>query len=82
MFYVYLLKWTKFYLWVTNDINIRYQQYLDWKVYSTKRMWSDLKLIWYLECGNRESALKVESSLKRSWHVGRISDYEWFVSCF
>ena len=82
MFYVYLLKWTKFYLWVTNDINIRYQQHLDWKVYSTKRMWNDLKLIWYLEFGDRGSALKIESRLKKSWHVDRILNYKWFVNCF
>jgi len=81
MFYVYLLKWTSYYLWVTNDLHRRYAEHVDWKVYSTKRLWGDLKLVWYLMCESRDEALNIESKLKKSWHIGRIMYYEWFVKC-
>ncbi|HPC34064.1 MAG TPA: GIY-YIG nuclease family protein [Candidatus Absconditabacterales bacterium] len=78
---MYLLKGTRFYLGITGNIKIRYQQHLDGKVYSTKRMGNDLKLVGYLECENKKIALKIESNLKKSGHIDRIMNYEGFVKC-
>lgn len=44
-------------------------------------MWKHLKLVWYLLCETRKEALEIESKLKKSWHINRILNYEWFVVC-
>ena len=80
MYYLYLLKWKRFYLGITNNVARRLQEHLMWEVYSTKRIWSRIVLVWYLTLKSKKDALELELKLKKSGHIDRIIHYKWFVS--
>ncbi len=53
MYYVYILRWSRYYVGVTKDINTRMRNHLELNVYSTKRMW-EKELVWYYKMAKEE----------------------------
>ena len=66
---VYILKWERYYVWSTNDIERRIKEHRE-KWYSSKRIW-EWKLISVIECKDREEARNLEKRIKRWWHYER-----------
>lgn len=78
MHYVYILKWEKYYIWSTNDLERRLQEHKRWNV-NTTRKYNEIKLIWYFEKENQEDALKLEKQIKKNGHTEYRINHETFI---
>ena len=66
---VYILKWTRYYIGSTNNIERRIKEHMS-KWYTAKRIgaWELIKEIW---CENKEEARSLERKIKASCHPER-----------
>lgn len=67
---VYILKWTRYYVWSTNNLERRLEEHKRWKTSTTKRI-GEWKLLWYVLCKGVEEAKMIEKSIKKWWHYER-----------
>jgi len=79
MFWVYVLKGTKYYVWFTNNLSRRIWEHSRGNSYFTKRIWEVVELIGYFEFEYKEDAMKFETEIKKSWHIERYVNHEKFV---
>ena len=70
MYYVYILKWKRYYCWSTNDLRRRLQEHRRWKTITTKTF-SMYNLIWYYLLNTYEEAIELEQKIKKSGHTER-----------
>jgi len=79
MYYVYILKWKRYYCWCTNDIKRRLQEHKRGKTRTTK-ISKTYDLIWYYIIETQEKALELERKIKDSGHIERwIKNKEFIV---
>ncbi len=67
---VYILYWSRYYIWSTNNIDRRLKQHHRWHTHSTKRIW-DRTLVKVITCKDKEEARSLEMKIKKSWHIDR-----------
>lgn len=79
MYYVYVLKWIKYYVWVTQDINRRLEEHRRGNSYFTRRIWKDITLIGWFACKEKKEAFALEAKIKRSGHIERWIKEKTFV---
>ena len=77
-YFVYILKWTRYYVWYTNNLERRFQQHQNWKTKSTSKYW-ELILIWYFIFNNKSEAIKMETTIKKSKNISKWITHEWFI---
>ncbi len=70
MYYVYIIKWNKYYVWYTNNIERRLKEHERWENYYTNRIWNKI-LVWYIECESKELAIDLERKIKKSKNIKR-----------
>ncbi len=78
MYYVYILKWKKYYCGSTNNLERRIQEHLRWKTITT-RLLKINELIWYYEVWTEEEAIQLEIRIKQSGHIDRRIEKDWFI---
>jgi putative endonuclease len=78
MYYVYILKWEKYYCGYTNDIKNRIIQHKNWETYTTKRIW-DFELLGFFVCKTKTEATQLERKIKKSGHIERFLGYKEFM---
>jgi len=66
---VYILKWDRYYIWSTNNIERRIHEHKT-KWYSAKRIWERV-LEKVIECKDRQEARELENKIKKSCHPER-----------
>jgi predicted GIY-YIG superfamily endonuclease len=71
MYYVYILKWDKYYVWCTNNLSRRISEHKRGNSYFTKRIGKDIVLVWWFEYKKKIAALALETKIKKSWHIER-----------
>jgi len=79
MYYVYILKWYKYYVWTTGDIQRRFKEHKRGNSYFTKRIWKNIKLLWWFEHKDKKDALILETKIKKSGHIERWTKEKTFV---
>jgi len=77
MYYVYILKWKRYYCWCTNDIKRRLQEHKRKKTRTT-RLLQAYTLIWYYIVDTEEEARTLEKKIKDSGHIERRTTKEGF----
>jgi len=77
MYYVYILKWKKYYCWYTNDLKRRLQEHKRGKTITTKVLQVDI-LVGYYIVNTKEEAEKLERIIKDSGHIERRTQKEGF----
>lgn len=70
MYYVYVLKWKKYYCWSTNDLKRRIQEHRRWKTITTRLLKPDI-FVGYFVLDTQLEALELEKKIKRSGHIER-----------
>ena len=78
MYYVYILKWKRYYCWCTNDIKRRLQEHKRGKT-KTTRISKTYNLIWYYILETQEKALELERKIKDSGHIERWTKKDEFI---
>jgi len=79
MYYVYILRWTKYYVWCTNCLSRRLEEHKRGNDYFTKRIWDNVVLVGWFECKDKKDALALERKIKKSWHIERWLQEKNFV---
>ncbi len=70
MYYVYILKWDRYYCWSTNNLKRRLLEHRRWKTITTKTF-EIYDLVWYYVVNTYEEARELEKKIKRSGHIER-----------
>ena len=78
MYYVYILKWEKYYIWYTSNIEQRLLRHKLWLCITTKRL-KIHKLIWYFEKDTKTEAMKLEKMIKKNWHIKHWINHTSFI---
>ena len=78
MYYVYILKWDKYYVWYTWNLEYRMFQHFHWLCKTTKKI-NVTKLVWYFQKDTKQEALKLEKMIKRDWHIEHRINHETFI---
>ena len=78
MYYVYILKWTRYYVGYTNNLTKRLVQHQSWKTYSTSR-YGQLSLVGYFLFQEKGEATNKEAKIKRSKNIEKWIHTEWFI---
>jgi predicted GIY-YIG superfamily endonuclease len=78
MYYVYILKWDRYYIGFTNNIERRFKEHKMWKTITTRHIW-DFKLLWYFEFETENEARIYEKKVKRWWHYERLLERKSFI---
>ena len=68
---VYILKWDKYYIGSTNDLDRRLQEHASGKTHTTQRIWSNIELYWYIVCESKQEARALEKNIKKWGHYAR-----------
>ncbi len=79
MYYVYILKWNKHYVWCTNNLPRRVNEHKRGNDYFTKRIWKNIKLLWRFEYKDKNDALAFEVKIKKSGHIERWAKEKNFI---
>jgi predicted GIY-YIG superfamily endonuclease len=79
MYYVYILRWNKYYVWCTNNLSRRIEEHKRGNDYFTRRIGKDIVLVWWFEYKEKNDALALETKIKKSWHIERWLNKENFV---
>lgn len=79
MYYVYILKWARYYVGYTNDLTRRIAQHQSWKTYSTSR-YGELKLLGYFLFSEKLEAMTMESKIKQSKNIKKWIWSEGFIA--
>lgn len=69
-YFVYILKWKKYYVWYTSDVEKRLLEHKRWTSKTTKELW-EWDLIKVIECESKTDAIKLERKIKRWGHIER-----------
>ena len=69
-YWVYILKWKRYYVWYTGDLELRLKEHRKWTTKTTRELW-DWKLVKFIECENKTDAIKLERKIKKSGHIER-----------
>jgi predicted GIY-YIG superfamily endonuclease len=78
MYYIYILKWSKYYCGYTNDIDRRIFEHQEWKTYTTQRIW-DFTLLGFFILKTKQEAISLEREIKKSWHIERYIEKDDFI---
>ncbi len=78
MYFVYILKWSRFYVWYTNNLQRRFQQHKNWKTKSTSKYW-EIKLVWYRIFDSKSDATHMERLIKKSKNIKKRIGKLWFI---
>ncbi len=78
MYYVYILKGTRYYVGYTNNLTKRLVQHQGWKTHSTSR-YGQLSLVGYFLFQEKHEATKKEAEIKRSKNIEKRINTEWFI---
>ena len=78
MYYVYILKWDKYYIWYTFDIERRIERHILWWCKTTKKL-KVYELVWYFEKEAKSDAMKLEKIIKKNWHTEHWINHESFI---
>lgn len=78
MYYVYILKWKRYYCWCTNNIKRRLQEHKRGKTITT-RILKTHELVWYYIIEKKENALELERKIKDSGHIERWTKKDEFI---
>ena len=68
MYYVYILRGNRYYIWYTSDLEKRLQRHIDWWCKTTKRI-KPYELVWYFKKDSKYEAIKLENMIKKNWHI-------------
>ena len=68
--WVYILKWKRYYVGYTWDLEKRLKEHKRWTTKTTRELW-DWKLINFIECESKSEAISLERKIKKSWHIER-----------
>ncbi|MDD3263054.1 MAG: GIY-YIG nuclease family protein [Candidatus Absconditabacteria bacterium] len=79
MYYVYIIKGSKYYVGCTNNIDRRYKEHKRGNNYFTKRIGENIELLGYFEYKIKEEAIKQEIKIKKSGHISRYINNEKFI---
>ncbi len=79
MWYVYLLKWKKFYVWSTNNLERRLKEHRQWKTQTINNLIWDFKLVWFFEFYSEAEARNYEKKIKKNGHYDRLIHRDNFV---
>ena len=79
MYYVYILKWTRYYVGYTNNLIRRLIQHQNWKTYSTSR-YGELSLIGYFLFQEKNEAVKKELEIKKSKNIEKRTTTKDFIA--
>ena len=79
MYYVYILKWKRYYCWYTNNIRRRLEEHKRGKTITTRILKID-NLIWYYRVETKEEALLLERKIKDSGHIERRTTNPNFIN--
>ena len=72
-YFVYILKWKKYYVWYTSDIEKRLFEHKKCTTKTTKELW-EWSLAKVIECESKTDAIKLERKIKRWGHIKRWID--------
>ena len=78
MYYVYILKWDKYYIGYTWNLEHRMFQHFNWLCKTTEKL-NVVKLVWYFQKDTKEDALKLEKMIKRDWHIEHRINHKTFI---
>ena len=78
MYYVYILHWTRYYVWVTEDLTRRLEQHKRWQTHTTKRI-GEWRCVWYFVFSEKEEAYAFEREIKKSKNVKRYVERDNFI---
>ena len=79
MYYVYLLKWNKYYVWSTNNIKRRLQEHARWTTHTINKQIGEYRLIWYFQFETEIEARNYEQYIKKSGHYNRLPHRDNFI---
>lgn len=68
--WVYILKWKRYYVWYTGDLDKRLKEHKKWTTKTTKDLWN-WEMVRFIKCNNKTEAIKLERKIKRWWHIER-----------
>ncbi len=80
MYYVYILKWKKYYCWSTNDIKRRLQEHKRGSTKTSKQLQA-YTLIGYYPTDTEAEARTLEKKIKDSGHIERRTKEKKFFHC-
>jgi predicted GIY-YIG superfamily endonuclease len=78
MYYVYILKWIKYYCWSTNDIKRRLAEHRRWSTQTTKILQAT-ELIGYFKVLTEQEARGLEKKIKASKNIWKRTTYPNFT---
>ena len=78
MYYVYILKWDKYYVGYTWNLKHRMFQHSHWLCKTIKKL-NITKLVWYFQKDTKQEALILEKMIKRDWHIEHRINHETFI---
>jgi len=78
MYYVYILKWDKYYIGYTWNLEYRIFQHFHWLCKTTKKL-HITELVWYFQKNTKEEAIKLEKMIKRDGHIDHRINHETFI---
>ncbi len=78
MYYVYILKWTKYYCGCTKNLEKRVKEHLNWEVRTTKILKIN-ELVWYLEATDEKEWFELERRIKKSKNIKKWINKSWFI---
>lgn len=81
MYYVYILKWTKYYCGCTNNLERRMKEHINWEVRTTKILKINV-LIWYYETDNDKDWFELERRIKKSKNIKKWINKPWFIKLY
>ena len=79
MYYVYILKWKRYYCGSTNDLKRRLKEHRRWKTITTKTF-SMYDLVWYYLVNTDKEVLDLEKKIKKSGHIERWINNSKFIN--
>lgn len=68
--WVYILKWKRYYVGYTGDLGKRLREHKKSTTKTTREIW-ERELVKFIECESKTKAISLEREIKRSWHIER-----------
>ncbi len=69
-YFVYILKWKKYYVWYTLDVEKRLLEHRRWTNKTTRELWK-WEMVKVIECESKTDAIKLERKIKKWGHIER-----------
>ncbi len=67
-YWVYILKWKKYYVWYTGALENRLKEHKKGTTKTTRELW-DWIFVKFIECENKIEAIKLERKIKKWGHI-------------